>query len=70
MHKGGDGDANEEKVERAHHVRHVCRMISIQYLILKEEKLKKTPNSKTSEMSQAITPFHFFDYSYFSNFYH
>ena len=41
MHKGGDGDANEEKVERAHHVRHVCRMISIKYLVLKEEKSKR-----------------------------
>ena len=52
MHKGGDGDANEEKVERAHHVRHVCRMSSIKYLVLiqliqfERRKIEKTLNLK------------------------
>ena len=38
MHKGGDGDADEKKVEGAHHVPHVCRMMTIKYIILKEKK--------------------------------
>ena len=39
VHKSGDGDPDEEKVEGAHHVRHACRMMAIRYY-LQQQKTK------------------------------
>ena len=50
MHKGGDGDADEEKVEGAHHIPHVCRMMTIKYIILKEEGKEKNSFCQNCEI--------------------